>query len=156
MLKLIDKVVSIFPKPLQDLYHKYEDLMLYLIFGVLTTIVSFGSQLLVALIMGTETYLATTIATIFSWICSVTFAFFTNKVYVFKSITDTKKAFWTEFISFYSARGLSLLLEVGIMNLFATKLGFNYWIVKIMAQVFIMLSNYLLSKLVIFKNKAKQ
>lgn len=156
MLKLIDKIVSIFPKPLQDLYYKYKDLILYLIFGVLTTIVSFGSQLIVALIMGTETYLATTVATAFSWICAVTFAFFTNKIYVFQSVTTTKKAFWTEFISFYSARGLSLLLELGIMNLFATKLGFNYWVVKILAQIFIMLTNYLLSKLVIFKNKTNQ
>jgi putative flippase GtrA len=156
MLKLIDRVVALLPKPLQELYHKYEDLMLYLVFGVLTTIVSFGSQFLVALILGTDTYFATSVATTFSWICSVTFAFFTNKAYVFKSVTNTRKAFLTEMLSFYGARLLSWFLELAIMNVFATKLGYNYWAVKIAAQIFIMLANYLLSKLVIFKNRAKQ
>lgn len=155
MLNLINKVVSIFPKSLQDLYYKHEDLILYLIFGGLTTIVSFLSQGLVALMMGTDTALAVNVATGFSWICAVTFAFFTNKKYVFKSVTNTKKEFWTEVGTFYSARIVSLVLEIAIMNIFNVILGFNYWIVKILAQVIIVLSNYVFSKLVVFKNRSK-
>jgi putative flippase GtrA len=153
MLKLIDGVVSILPKPLQELYHKYEDLMLYLIFGVLTTVVSFLSQWLVALVMGTDTTLAVNVATGFSWVCAVTFAFVTNKKYVFKSVTTTKEAFWTEVGTFYSARIVSLVLELLIMNIFNVLLGLNYWAVKICAQIFIMLANYLFSKLVVFKDR---
>jgi putative flippase GtrA len=129
--------------------------MLYLIFGGLTTVVSFASQLLVALIMGTDTVIAVNIATGFSWVCAVTFAFFTNKKYVFKSVTTSKKDFWTEFGAFYGARIVSLFLEVAIMNIFNLWLGFNYWIVKICAQVFIVLANYVFSKLVVFKNRTK-
>lgn len=156
MLNFINKIVSIFPKPLRDLYYKYEDLMLYLIFGALTTIVSFASQGLGALIMGTDTILAVNIATAFSWVCAVTFAFFTNKKYVFKSVTDTKKAFLTEIGTFYSARAVSFVLEIVIMNIFNVVLGFKYWIVKFFAQVFILLSNYVFSKLIVFKNRNKE
>lgn len=153
MLNLINKIVSIFPKSIRDLYYKHEDLILYLIFGGLTTVVSFLSQGLVALIMGTDTALAVNVATGFSWICAVTFAFVTNKKYVFKSVTDTKKAFWTEVGTFYSARIVSLVLEIAIMNIFNVILGFNYWVVKIFAQVFIVIANYAFSKLVVFKDR---
>lgn len=155
MLNLINKIVSIFPKSIRNLYYKYEDLMLYLIFGVLTTVVSFLSQGVIVIIMGTETVLAVNVATGFSWVCAVTFAFFTNKKYVFKSLTDTKKAFWTEVGTFYSARIVSLFLEIAIMNIFNFILAFNYWVVKICAQVFIVLSNYIFSKLVVFKNRTE-
>jgi putative flippase GtrA len=155
MLKLIDGVVSILPKPLQELYHKYEDLMLYLIFGVLTTVVSFLSQGLVVLLLGKETAFAVSTATAFSWICAVTFAFITNKKYVFKSVTTTKDAFWTEVGTFYGARIVSLVLELVIMNVFNVLLGLNYWAVKIFAQIFIMLANYAFSKLVVFKDRNK-
>lgn len=155
MLKLIDKVVSILPKPLQELYHQHEDLILYLIFGALTTVVSFLSQGLVVLLLGKDTALAVNIATGFSWVCAVTFAFITNKKYVFKSVTTTKDAFWTEVGTFYGARIVSLVLELGIMNIFNVLLGLNYWAVKVCAQVFIVLANYAFSKLVVFKDRNK-
>ena len=156
MLNFINKVVSIFPKPLRDLYYKHEDLMLYLIFGGLTTVVSFLSQGIVAVIMGTDTAIAVNVATGFSWICAVTFALLTNKKYVFKSVTTSKSAFWTEVGTFYSARIVSLVLEIAIMNIFNVVLGLNYWVVKIFAQVFIVISNYAFSKLVVFKDRSKK
>ncbi|MCC8069520.1 MAG: GtrA family protein [Ruminococcus sp.] len=158
MLKLIDKVVSLFPKPLRDLYYKHEDLMLYLIFGVLTTIVSFVTQYGMSIILSQTAMLEEVrllIDTIFSWICSVTFAFFTNKKYVFKSVTNNKKDFWNEFLKFYSARLASLGLEAIIILVFVTTLHFSEMIVKIFAQILIMLANYLFSKLVVFKGKQK-
>lgn len=159
MLNFINKIVSIFPKPLRDLYYKYEDLMLYLIFGVLTTIVSFLSQYVMSQILHQTSMLEELILSIdtaFSWICSVTFAFFTNKKYVFKSVTNSKKDFWAEFIKFYSARLASLGLEVVIMLVFVKLLNLSEMIVKIFAQIFIMLANYLFSKLIVFKNREKQ
>ncbi|WP_298481519.1 GtrA family protein [uncultured Ruminococcus sp.] len=152
MERFILWVANHLPKPLRNLYFRYEDLILYLIFGGLTTVVSFVTQFVPAYFLGTGAA-ATIFCTTFSWICAVTFAFFTNKKYVFKSKTATKRAFWTEFFSFYGARLVSYFLELGIMLVFATWLGLNYYVVKICAQVFIVLSNYLFSKLFVFKKR---
>ncbi len=150
--KCITWVVNHLPAPLRKFYFRYENLILYLIFGGLTTVVSFITQFVPAYFLGTGAA-ATVFCTTFSWICAVTFAFFTNKKYVFKSETHSKRAFWIEFFSFYGARLVSYFLELAIMLVFATWLGFNYYIVKICAQIFIVLSNYLFSKLFIFKKR---
>lgn len=152
MERFILWVANHLPGPLRKLYFRYEDLILYLIFGGLTTVVSFITQFVPAFFLGTGAA-ATIFCTTFSWICAVTFAFFTNKKYVFKSKTSTRHAFWMEFFSFYGARLVSYFLELGIMLVFATWLGFNYYFVKVCAQVFIVLSNYLFSKLFVFKKR---
>lgn len=83
----------------------------------------------------------------------MTFAFFTNKKYVFQSKTRTKKAFWTEFFSFYAARGASFFLDWGISVLGISILGWNKYLVTIAAQVIILLVNYAFSKLFVFKKR---
>lgn len=153
MLKLIDRVVSLLPKPLRDWYYEHEDLMLYLVFGALTTVVSFVAQGLAKAALGTDA-VATNVATAFSWLCAVTFAFVTNKKYVFKSVTETSEALLAELGSFYAARIVSLVLELLIMNVFYVRLGLNYWVVKLCAQVFIVVANYVFSKLVVFKDRS--
>lgn len=155
MNNLIEKIVSVMPKPLQELYHKYEDIILYVFYGGLTTVISFASQFLATAILGGGE-VQDAISTAFSWICSVTFAFFTNKKYVFKSVTNTKKAFWTELFEFYGARAFSLLLEVIIIEVFHTKLKFKLLFVKLGAQIVILVTNYALSKFIIFKDKSKK
>ena len=87
------------PKPLQELYHKYEDIILYVFYGGLTTVISFASQFLATAILGGGE-VQDAISTAFSWICSVTFAFFTNKKYVFKSVTNTKRLFGLNCLNF--------------------------------------------------------
>lgn len=152
MEKIILWVANHMPKSLRNLYFRYEALILYLIFGGLTTVVSFITQFIPAYFLGTGA-VATVFCTTFSWICAVTFAFFTNKKYVFKSQTHSKRAFCIEFLSFYGARLVSYFLELTIMLIFATWLGLNYYGVKICAQIFIVLSNYLFSKLFVFKKR---
>jgi putative flippase GtrA len=146
--KLIQKIVSIFPKRLQDLYYKYESMLLYIFFGGLTTIVSIATQY-IADYLGANTALATTI----SWICAVTFAFFTNKSCVFKSKTETKTDFFKQMLAFYGARLVSYFLEMGFMILTVDIFHLKMHIMKIIAQVFILTINYLFSKLVIFRKK---
>lgn len=155
---VLSKLVGILPKRLQDLYYKYEDACLYIFFGALTTLVSLGTQYLAAFLITRQGYdvqdgIPNVICTTFSWICAVTFAFFTNKKYVFKSETDTKSGFWKQFFAFYGARGVSYFLEIGIMLLFATVLRLNYYLVKFGAQFLILAINYVFSKLVVFKKK---
>ena len=87
MNQLILWVVKHLPKPLQNIYFKYEKGLLYCFYGALTTLVSMITKLVPMYFLG-EGKLSVTFCTVFSWICAVTFAFFTNKKYVFQSETD--------------------------------------------------------------------
>ena len=84
MNQLILWVVKHLPKPLQNIYFKYEKGLLYCFYGALTTLVSMITKLVPMYFLG-EGKLSVTFCTVFSWICAVTFAFFTNKKYVFQS-----------------------------------------------------------------------
>lgn len=138
---------------IKDLYNKYEEIISYLFFGVLTTIVSLASYyILVLTILNPDIAWQLQLANIISWICAVTFAYITNRKYVFKS---KSKNILKEARDFYSARVLTLLLDMGIMFLFVTVLKFNDKIIKLLVQVVVTLSNYILSKLFVFKNKKK-
>lgn len=146
---------------IKSLYKKYEDIILYIIFGGFTTVVSWGSHFAMLKLFNAPTGAATTV----SWILSVTFAFVTNKKYVFKSKTDTMKGFIAQMLSFYSARLASFGMELIIMLLcadvysefFCSLFGVdditNEMIFKVLANIIILIMNYALSKLVIFRNK---
>ena len=146
--RIIKKIVGILPECLQKLYYKYESAILYIFFGGLTTVVSIGTQYL-ALWLGAGTALSTTI----SWICAVTFAFFTNKVWVFRSGSFERKLFIREFLGFYGARLVSYFLELGFLLLTVDVLGCSSYIMKLIAQVFVLVINYLFSRFVIFAKK---
>ena len=121
-------------------------MILYLIFGVLTTVVSFVVQWLFKdVIILPFAWLTTFIA----WFASVLFAFVTNKLIVFES--KKKQGFFKELILFYSSRLLTGLLEIGAMALFVDLCHFNYWAIKIIANVVIIVLNYILSKFIVFK-----
>lgn len=146
--KIIKKILSIFPKKIQDLYYNHESMWLYIFFGALTTLVSILTQY-AANYLGAGTFVATT----FSWICAVTFAFFTNKSYVFKSKSENWKHYVKQFFEFYGARLVSYFMELGFMLLTVNVLNLNKEIMKLIAQVFILVINYVFSKLVVFKKK---
>ena len=134
-----------------ELYKKYEEIVNYLIFGVLTTVVSLATKyLLLFTILDAKNSIQLQIAVIVSWITACTFAYVTNRIWVFKS---KSKNILKEAISFYGSRIATLLLEMGIMFVFVTILHFNDKIIKLVAQVVITILNYVLSKLLIFKKK---
>ncbi len=120
----------------------------YIVFGVLTTVVSFVSQMIFSS-MGLPVF----VNTVGSWVCAVTFAYVVNKLFVFESHTDTAKAFFRELWLFFAARLVSLGLELVFMMITVEWLSFNEAICKLIAQVFILIANYIFSKLVIFKKK---
>lgn len=138
-------------KKVWNLYKKYDEMINYLIVGGLTTVVSLGTYYFcVYTFLNPNNAFQLQIANIISWISCVTFAYFTNRIFVFKSKrTDKLK----EAISFYGSRIATLLLEMGIMFVFVTILHFNDKIIKLVAQVVITILNYVLSKLLIFKKK---
>ena len=156
MEKFIKWCVSILPKPLQKIYYKYEEKWLYLFFGVLTTAVSFISagiskNLLENAGMGTGA--VSTISTVISWICAVTFAYVTNRLWVFESHASGAKELASEAASFYGGRVFTLLTEMAIMWLGYSLIGINYWVTKIAANVIVLILNYVISKLLVFRKK---
>lgn len=155
MEKFIKWCVSILPKPLQKIYYKYEEKWLYLVFGGLTTVVSIVTKLLLFYLIPGEPKWESTAGVVFSWICAVTFAFFTNKKYVFKNETKTSKEFWTVFASFYGARLATLAMEEVIFLVCCDWLGMSKTIITFLSQVLIFIANYILSKVFVFKDKNK-
>ena len=153
MEKLIQAFVGILPKKLQDIYYKYEEKWMYLLFGGLTTVVSIVTKLLFFGIVPDEPKWETTAGVVFSWICAVTFAFFTNKKYVFKNETNGKKEFFKVFVSFYGARIATLVMEWLIFFIFCDLLHISRTIITFASQVIIFIANYVLSKLFVFKKK---
>lgn len=135
---------------IKKLYTKYKEIINYLIFGVLTTAVSLLTYyLLVFTILNPNNPIELQIANIISWITCVTFAYITNRIYVFNS---KNKNLIKEALKFYSSRLTTLFLDMTIMFIFVTKLNFNDKIIKIIVQILIIILNYILSKLLVFKN----
>lgn len=134
-------------------YIKYKELINYLIVGILTTIVSLLSYyILVLTILKPNNPLQLQIANIISWIIAVTFAYITNRKYVFKSNNNniTKEA-----LKFCSSRLTTLFIDMLLMFIFVSKLKFNDKIIKIIIQIIVTILNYIISKLLVFRKKEK-
>lgn len=138
-------------KKIKDLFIKYQEIISYLIFGVLTTIISLATYyLLVYTILDPNKGFELQIANIISWIAAVTFAYFTNRKYVFKS---NKEKRLKEAFNFYLSRLSTLLIDMFLMWLLVTKLSFNDKIIKMIVQVVVIILNYVLSKFLVFRKK---
>lgn len=138
---------------MKELFNKYKEIIMYLIFGVLTTVISlivYYALTYTILNPNNSIYLQT--ANILSWIAGVLFAYFTNRKYVFESKNENKLK---EFISFVGARVTTLILDMIIMGVGVTFLHINDKILKLISQVLVVIANYVLSKLIIFKKSNK-
>lgn len=136
-------------KKTKEIIKNNREIIVYLIVGVLTTIVSFVSYYIC-----TKTFLdpkdgiQLQIANIISWVCAVTFAYFTNRIFVFRSKNKNKLH---EAFLFYSSRIITLLMDMAIMWFMVTLLGCNDLIAKIVVQVVVTIGNYIISKFFVFK-----
>ena len=136
---------------IKKIYQKYHEIINYLIFGVLTTIVSLGSYyLLTSFIFNPNDAIELQITNILSWIFAVTFAYFTNRKYVFNS---KDKNILGEMVKFYLARLTSLLIDMLLMYIFVSYLKYNDKIIKVIVQIIVVTMNYIFSKILIFKNQ---
>ena len=144
-------------KKIIELYKKYEELINYLVMGVLATVVNLAVKYgLLFTILDASDATQLQIAVIISWVAACLFAYFTNRKFVFKSKSEK---ILKEFTAFVSARIFTLILEMLIMFIFVTllKLDSDLWVViwSLVAQVVVIVVNYVLSKLVIFKKEKK-
>ena len=124
---------------------------MYLIFGVLTTLVSVVTRIvLFHTLCNADKALDVQIATVISNIVGITFAYFTNRKYVFESTNKNKLK---EAISFVGGRMSTLLIDMLIMFIGVTVLKGNENIVTLISQVLVIVANYLISKLFVFKKR---
>lgn len=136
-------------KKVWKLYHKYEEIINYLIVGVLTTIVSLATYFICTFtFLDPANKIELQIANIISWIFAVTFAYFTNRIFVFKSKNENM---FKEATSFVGSRILSLFMDMFTMFLIVSVFHFNDKIGKLASQVIVTIANYILSKLFVFK-----
>ena len=132
---------------IKELIKKYEEVIKYLIIGVLTTVINY----IVFALLVNVTKIDMHVSNIIAWIVSVIFAYFTNKLYVFESKTFQLDIIRKEILTFGAARIFSLLLEEVILYVFVNRLGMEKLIIKLIANIIVIIVNYVLSKFIIFK-----
>ncbi|MEG2813155.1 MAG: GtrA family protein [Oscillospiraceae bacterium] len=138
-----------FKKKIGELLKKYGEQISYLFFGGLTTVVSF-----VTFYIFCKMSIDPVVSNILSWVISVTFAYITNRIFVFKSEKKGKNIF-LEMISFFASRITSGVIETGIIYVFVSLFDNNEFIVKAIATILTIIMNYILSKLFVFKTHKK-
>lgn len=155
---------------IKDLFIKYKEIITYVIFGVLTTVVSWGSYTVFVEVLSMKVF----VGNLLSWICAIVFAYVTNKLWVFESKSWKPSIIGKEIVTFVASRGITGVIEILCVPLLA-KTGFDnifYGILekmnisigilftdgiysKIFLSVVVVILNYFFSKFIIFKNKKK-
>ena len=148
---------------IKDYYKKRREIILYALFGVLTTLANLFAFLLTTKLFGEELVL---INNAIAWIAGVVTAFVTNKLYVFNSKSWKPKIAIKEFAEFTGARPFSFVFEEVGMWVFVTVLHFSdkslsvlafdisgQLIAKILLSIVVVAMNYFFSKFIIFKKK---
>lgn len=131
------------------LLRKHRELISYLFWGVMTTVVNYTAYTLLTEVM--HIYYLT--GTVIAWAVSVLFAYFVNKLFVFRSRDWAWRVALRELWQMVAARLFSLGLEMAIMWFFVDTLQCNHLVVKLAANVVVVIVNYVLSKFIIFKPK---
>ena len=128
---------------------KYRSFIAYAVFGVFTTIVNIVSYSVCYNNLG----LSNTFSNIIAWILAVTFAYLTNKVWVFDSKSWKWDVLKKEVVAFISCRIATGILDLVIMYISVDLMGWNALLMKICSNVLVIILNYVFSKLVIFKKR---
>ena len=130
-----------------ELIKKYKELIVYGIFGVLTTIVDFGTYYVLTNVLGAEENLSNVI----SQITAIVFAFITNKIFVFEDKKSGLKDITVQFSKFFSMRLVSLLINSVLFWVMVELLSINDFVTKASVSVIVVVLNYIFSKIFIFK-----
>ena len=131
---------------MKNLLEKYRDVLVYLVFGVLTTAVNYIIYLPCYNVLGLSGSASNAIA----WVGAVAFAYLTNKPFVFRSYDWSAKTVVPELTKFVGCRVGSGVLETGIIFLTVDLLGWNGNIMKLLTSVLVVVLNYVASKLLVF------
>ncbi len=134
---------------LKQLFFKYKEYVLYVIFGGLTTLIS----LISFYICSHPLDIGTVASNIISWILSVSFAYVTNRKWVFKSKTVGFYGIVKEIAGFIAGRLLSMGIETVLLWITVDLYHFNDMLMKVVIGIIVVIMNYFFSRLVAFKKK---
>ena len=132
------------------IYSRHKEMLLYLFFGGVSYLLTMITFCLFAVVMKIPDLTANVV----SWVIVVAFCFFTNSKFVFRA--SSKTPIFKQLMLFYASRSATLIAEEIILFIFIDECGLNSMIVKALAQIVVIILNYVFSKLVIFKNSAKK
>lgn len=133
----------------QNRKNDLKEFILYAVFGTIAFIVSIGSYAFFNIGFGINELIANALA----WVFAVLFSYVTNKKWVFKAPTPTRTAFFIQMFAFFSGRFMTLIIEEAIIFVFITLLKYPSMWVKLAAQVVVVILNYVISKLLVFRDR---
>lgn len=145
-------------KTVKKLYKKYREIIVYVIFGALTTLVNWA----VYTVMVKYLHIDITLSNAVAWVAGVLFAFITNKIWVFRSRSIKTSTVLREFLSFTGARAFTGIIEIFLPKLLMniglnqSVLGIDGAVAKAVTSVIVIILNYVFSKLVVFRSKNKE
>lgn len=161
---IFDRMMSSgFLKKFEPFYKAHKEILLYLLFGGLTTLVGiifFAIPVkLISLpevqLFGHKINLTVQIANVISWVCAVTFAYVTNRTWVFEKKAHGSAAVAGECAAFFAGRFLTLVIENILLNITVDSLGMGDILAKILVSVVTIILNYIISKLFVFRGDKK-
>lgn len=147
---------------IKRMFIKYKEVIMYLIFGVLTTIVSWGSYAVFEMVFEkaiVDVNVLVAVSNVLSWVAAVLFAYVTNKLFVFESKSFKPTTVFKELGLFVGARlisgavewvGVPLLVWIGLNQ---TIFGVEGMFAKVLVSVIVVILNYILSKLIVFRKE---
>ena len=142
---IFDKIMELpILRIFQPIYKKYKPVLLYLFLGGCATIVGFTTRTLFIKVLNMNSYLGIAL----SWIISTTFAFFTNRTWIFEH-NDEKML--GEYLKFCGGRVMTFFIDEFINGIFYELLGWNYYVVFVLSSIVTATVNFLISKFFVFK-----
>lgn len=152
LLGVVLMMIVLLKRRLQSIFEKHREIIMYLLFGVLTTLVSLITYFLcTTLFLDADNAVQLQIANVIAWIVSVLFAYVTNRKYVFKSHNSVIR----EMAKFYLSRVSTLLIDMLLMYVLVTVSGIADGVAKIVVQIVVIVANYVFGKLLVFKGEYK-
>lgn len=143
---------------MKNLWKKHKEIILYILFGGATTAVNIVIYFVATAWIG----LSPSVGNVIAWFGSVVFAFITNKLFVFESKSMDTKTLMKEGASFFASRLVSGVLDVGLFELLmwaglnGTWFGSEGFLAKILVNIVVIIVNYILSKLFVFRKKGEK
>ena len=137
-------------RKLKDLFYKYYELITYVFFGGITTLVDFVIYYALLWAFGKDVYILASVA---AWAGAVLVAYITNKTVVFRDKTEGALAVLWQTVRFFFSRVLTLGVQMLLMWLFVDVIEMSEWLVKLPVAVVIVILNYVASKIMVFTKK---
>jgi len=138
---------KIFLKKIADFYREHLEGMRYLVCGALATVVNVAVYSIFFYVI----HLDNAVSNVVAWIAAAIFAYITNKFIVFETDIESKGKLVKEAVSFFACRLFTLAIDEAIMIIAVDNFGMNAFLMKVVANIIVIIVNYILSKVLIFK-----